>query len=75
MKNLKNEKGAITLFILASLLFFILAVTSVAINLNRKQIGVEENYQKIKSSYEKDANEVYKNTIVETTDESNNTTV
>lgn len=75
MKNLKNEKGAITLFILASLLFFILAITSVAINLNHKQAGVEENYQKIKSSYEKDANEVYKNTIVETTDESNNTTV
>lgn len=67
MKNLKNEKGAITLFILASLLFFILAVTSVAINLNRKQIGVEENYQKIKSSYEKDANELYANAIDEAT--------
>lgn len=67
MKNLRNEKGAITLFILASLLFFILAVTSVAINLNHKQVGVEENYQKIKSSYEKDANELYANVIEETT--------
>ena len=59
MIDLKNNKGAITLYILASLLFFIIAIASVQANLKTKEASVESEYQKIKASYEKDANEVY----------------
>lgn len=60
MKNLRNCKGAITLYILVSLLFFIIAIVNVQINLKSKEASVESEYQKIKASYEQqDANEVY----------------
>ena len=61
MINLKNNKGAITLYILVSLLFFIIAIGSVQANLKSKESRVESEYQKIKASYEKDASEVYAN--------------
>ena len=35
-KILKNKKGAISLFILLTALFFLIVVTSVGINLNNK---------------------------------------
>lgn len=59
MLNLKNNKGAITLYILASLLFFIVAIASVQANLKTKEAKIESEYQKIKAIYQKDANEVY----------------
>ena len=59
MINLKNNRGAITLYILISLLFFIIAIVSVQAHLKTKEANVESEYQKIKASYEKDANEVY----------------
>ena len=59
MINLKNNKGAITLYILVSLLFFIIAIASVQANLKTKEASVESEYQKIKASYEKNAGEVY----------------
>lgn len=57
--NLKNNKGSITLYILVSLLFFIIAIVNVQAYLKTKESGVESEYQKIKASYEKDASEVY----------------
>ena len=59
MINLKNNKGAITLYILVSLLFFIIAIVNVQANIKTKESSVELEYQKIKASYQKDANEVY----------------
>lgn len=59
MISLKNNRGAITLYILVSLLFFIIAIVSVQANLKTKEASVESEYQKIKESYQKDANEVY----------------
>jgi len=59
MISLKDNKGAITLYLLASLLFFIIAIGSVLANLKTKEASVELEYQRIKASYQKDANEVY----------------
>ena len=63
MINLKDNKGAITLYILVSLLFFLIATVSVQANLKTKEASVESEYQKIKASYQKDANEIYYNKI------------
>lgn len=59
MINLKSNKGAITLYILVSLLFFIIAIVNVQTHLKTKEASVESEYQKIKASYQQDANEVY----------------
>ena len=59
MINLKNNRGAITLYILVSLLFFIIAIVNVQTHLKTKEASIESEYQKIKASYQKDANEIY----------------
>lgn len=53
-KILKNEKGAISLFILLTALFFLIVVTSVGINLKNKETQIDKQYEKIKTSYEKE---------------------
>ena len=53
-KILKNEKGAISLFILLTALFFLIVVTSVGINLKNKEVQIDKQYEKIKTSYEKE---------------------
>ena len=65
MINLKNNRGAITLYILVSLVFFIIAIVSVQTNLKSKEARLESEYQKIQASYAKDANEVYDNVCKE----------
>ena len=52
MINLKNDRGAITLYIIMVLLFFIIAIGSVSANLKAKEARLEAEYQKIKTSYE-----------------------
>ena len=52
MINLKNEKGSITVFVLASCLFFIGAVACTQIYMQSKQTAVEREYRQIKSNYE-----------------------
>ncbi len=52
MLNLKNEKGAITLFVLVSCLFFILSVTCVQMYMQSKKVAVDREYRQIKSNYE-----------------------
>ena len=59
MKNLRNCKGAITLYILVCVIFFIIAIVNVQTSLKNKEARVESEYQKIKAIYEKDANEIY----------------
>jgi len=63
MISLKNNKGAITLYILVSLLFFIIAIVNVQTSVKTKEARIESEYQKIQSSYEQDANEIYNNQI------------
>ena len=62
-KILKNEKGAISLFILLTVLFFLIVVTSVGIFLMNKETQIDKQYEKIKTKYEKNAEQVYEEAI------------
>lgn len=53
-KNIISENGSIALFVLLSLLFFLVVVTSVGISMKNKQEAVEKEEQVIKNNYEKD---------------------
>lgn len=55
-----NKKGAISLFVLLSILFFIAIVTAVALNIKNANNDIDMQEQRIKSMYEKDVgNEEY----------------
>lgn len=56
MIKLKNERGSVTLFVLASCMFFIASVVCVNMYIQSKQISVDREYKQIKSNYEKDLN-------------------
>ena len=62
--NKKNEKGAITLFVLLACLFFVFILTGTYIsNLNRLQVQ-EQEVRQIQENYEKDidrVDEIYEN--------------
>ena len=58
MKRLKEEKGSITLFVLVSMLFFVLFLAGIYMLSNAKeQTGISET-GKIKQIYEKDVNNI-----------------
>lgn len=62
--NIKSEKGAVTLFVLVSCLFFLTSVACVNMYLSSKQSAVNKEYQQIKKNYENDldnANTIYNN--------------
>ena len=52
--NLKSQKGAVTLFVLVSCMFFLASVVSVQMYMQSKQIAVNDEYRRIKENYEKD---------------------
>ena len=54
VKNLKSEKGSITIFALASCLFFLVSIVGAQVYNRNKKMASEENYKQIKQSYEKD---------------------
>ena len=54
--NLRNQKGAITLFVLVSCLFFLASVACVNMYMQSKQTAVDREYRQIKANYEKDIN-------------------
>ena len=54
MINFRNEKGSITVFVLASCLFFIAAVSCTQIYMQSKQTAIEREYRQIKVNYESD---------------------
>ena len=58
-KILKNKKGSISLFVLLSALFFLVVVTSVGVSYKNKERSIDSKLEKIKMSYEKDAEQVY----------------
>ena len=64
MFNFKSEKGSITLFVLASCIFFIASVTCVQMYLNNKERAINQEYKQVKSNYEKNIGkegEIYEN--------------
>lgn len=52
-KILEYQKGSISLFILLSLLFFLVIVTSVGVSFRNKEEKIDSESAKIKSTYEK----------------------
>ena len=54
IQKFTDEKGSITLFVLASCLFFLVSIVGVGVYIKNKQISVDEKYMQIKSTYEKD---------------------
>ena len=62
-KILKNKKGSISLFVLLSALFFLVVVTSVGISYKNKERSIDSKLEKIKMSYEKDAEQVYNEAV------------
>lgn len=56
--NYKNEKGAITLLVVSTGLFFIIAIVCVQAYLQGKLSAVNKNYEQIKLNYESDLNNV-----------------
>ena len=51
--NKNYQRGSISLFVLLSMIFFIVIVTSVAASVKNKEAKVNAEYKKIKVSYEK----------------------
>lgn len=52
--SVRNKRGAISLFVLLSLLFFLVLVTGVATSFKNKETTVNSQIAKVKSSYERD---------------------
>ncbi len=71
--NLKKQKGAVTLFVLVSCLFFLASVACVNIYVQSKQVAVDREYRQIKANYEKDINNM--DSIYEELSSKNNLTV
>ena len=53
-KDLREDRGSITIFVLASCLFFLISVTGVQVYTKNKQIALEDDYIQIKKTYEQD---------------------
>ena len=58
MINLRNNKGSVTIFVITTCLFFIVALTTVGMHMQAKKIAVDREYKKIKESYEKDVQNI-----------------
>ena len=71
--NLKKQKGAVTLFVLVSCLFFLASVVCVNMYVQSKQVAVDREYRQIKANYEKDINNM--DSIYEELSSKNNLTV
>lgn len=56
MINLKSQKGAITLFVLVSCMFFVASVVCVEMYIQSKKIAVDREYRQIKQNYENSIN-------------------
>lgn len=53
-KIFKTEKGSIALFVLLSLLFFLVIVAGVGVSIRNKALSIDKQYEKVKNSYETD---------------------
>lgn len=54
ISKVKSQKGSISLFVLLSLLFFLVVVTSVGTSFRNKETSIDANFKEIKAKYEKD---------------------
>lgn len=75
MKDLRSQKGSITIFVVASCLLFATTVVGIATYVQNKVNNEDEKYRRIKANYEQDVgreNEIYNDIIskgnIDTTD-------
>ncbi len=62
--KLKKENGSITLFVLVSMLFFIIVLMGIFVNTSNKIQKQEKEIQQIQRSYQKeDINSLYENIV------------
>ena len=58
--KIKEQKGSITLFVLMSILFFVIVVVAVYVNTNYKSQAQQRELEKIPQTYQKDdINDIY----------------
>ena len=58
--KIKEQKGSITLFVLRSMLFFVIVVVAVYVNTNYKAQAQQRELEKIQQTYQKeDINDIY----------------
>lgn len=78
MINFRNQKGSITIFVIASCLLFVTTVMGIATYVQNKVNNEEEEYRKIKATYEQDVgkeSEFYSNIVANTNINSSDTSV
>lgn len=64
MKKINSEKGSITLYVLISMLFFVIVLVGLFVNSNYKMQQQERSVQKIQKGYEKsNIDDLYNETI------------
>ena len=64
MKKFNSEKGSITLYVLISMLFFVIVLMGLFVNSNYKMQQQERSVQKIQKGYEKsNIDDLYNETI------------
>ena len=60
LNNIKGEKGSITLFVVISMLFFLIVIVGLYINSSYKLQKQDKEIEKIQKSYEyRNINELY----------------
>ena len=67
-KILKKESGAITLFVLLTMLFFLIVIFSIFISSSNKNLSQTSEIEKIKEEYEQSVNnidQIYNETLSE----------
>ena len=58
--KIKEQTGSITLFVLTSMLFFVIVVVAVYVNTNYKAQAQQRELEKIQQTYQKeDINDIY----------------
>ena len=65
---LKKESGAITLFVLLTMLFFLIVIFSIFISSSNKNLSQTSEIEKIKEEYEQSVNnidQIYNETLSE----------
>ena len=68
-KKIKKEQGSVTLFVLASMLFFMFVLVGMYVNTSNKVAKQEREVNKIQQSYEQvDINDIYNKKIQEKDD-------
>ena len=62
-KKIKQEKGSITLYVLISMMFFLVVIFGIYVNSSNKIQKQEEEINKVQKEYEKETvNDIYEKT-------------